>query len=191
MKFPFKQTSPCWTLRSRVSTDNFSPKTGGCCSLVCSVLGTGEDLERSWHGNRAMFSPLAGGHYCLIGSLVSCLLDESRGTLWSPGRIHAKLETIKMPGSKWGSRDNTVTFTGKLKIKKDIDHAFKICPAICPSWAYRQFKQKALKYKSYPKSLSQHLFKACILLAVDTYPLFLVHSVIHLISLVVQVIVLS
>lgn len=47
----------------------------------------GEDRHR----NRAVFSPLAGGHYCLIGTLVRCLLDESQGILRSLGTIHAKL----------------------------------------------------------------------------------------------------
>lgn len=61
---------------------------GGVCVCGGSVTGT------------ELCFPPAGGHYCLIGNLVRCLLDESQGTLLSLGRIHAKLETIKMPLSK-------------------------------------------------------------------------------------------
>lgn len=51
-------------------------------------------------GIELCFPLLPGGHYCLIGSLVRCLLDESQGNLRSLGTIHAKLETTKMPLSK-------------------------------------------------------------------------------------------
>lgn len=69
-------------------------------SYLYCVGDWGGGEGRRQHKNRAVFSPLAGGHYCLIGSLVRCLLDENRGTLPSLGRIHVKLETIKMPLSK-------------------------------------------------------------------------------------------
>lgn len=46
-------------------------------------------------GTELCFPLLPGGHYCLIGSLVRCLLDESQGNLKSLEKIHAKLETTK------------------------------------------------------------------------------------------------
>lgn len=78
----------------------FPPKWAAVAILSVLCWGLGGGGGRRLQRNRAMFSPLAGRHYSLIGSLVRCLLDESQGNLRSLGRIHAKLETTKMPLSK-------------------------------------------------------------------------------------------
>lgn len=75
-------------------------KEAAVAILSVQCWGLGRVEGEGCRGTELCFPLLPGGHYCLIGSLVRYLLDESQGNLRSLGRIHAKLETTKMPLSK-------------------------------------------------------------------------------------------